>query len=121
MTSSINYDDIYNRIDELVAREKQLRAEIAAIRLERTELKSQLNFSNLDNPRWASELPEEFWYPSYYASKVINDMAPNMDYKNTPPDIHDWIRNSSTKDIIINLALGIGIAIIAMQVFFFIL
>jgi hypothetical protein len=114
------YDDIYSRLDELVEREKDLRAEISEIQQERARLKSQLNFTDISKPRWVSELPKEFWYPSYYTSKVINDMAPNMEYKNTPPDILDWVRGSGAKEFFINAALGIGVAIIALQIFFFI-
>jgi hypothetical protein len=118
--NAATYDDIYSTLDELVAREKNLRAEISEIQQERARLKSQLNFTDISKPSWISELPKEFWYPSYYTSKAINDMAPNMEYKNIPPDILDWVRGSGVKEFFINAALGIGVAIVALQILFFI-
>jgi hypothetical protein len=115
------YSDIYARLNELVEREKSLRSEISAVREERARLKSQLNCTYLSQPRWVSGMPKEFWYPSYYTSKVINDMSPNMDYRNTPPDMTDWARVSGAKEFFINIALGIGVIIIALQLFFFLL
>jgi hypothetical protein len=120
MTSEA-FDDIYDRINELIAREKNLRAELANVRYERARLKSQLNFSDLSKPKWVADLPREFWYPSFYTSKVINGLHPNLEYRNVPPDIEDWQRSSGAKEVIINLALGIGVVIIALQLFFFLL
>lgn len=119
--STAVYDDIYDRLNELVEREKSLRSEISAVREERARLKSQLNFTDLSKPKWVAGMPEEFWYPSHYASKVLNDMSPNMEYNNTPPDITDWVRGSGVKEFFINVALGIGVIIVALQVFFFLL
>jgi hypothetical protein len=119
--SAAVYDDIYDRLNALVEREKSLRSEISAVREERARLKSQLNFTDLSKPKWVAGMPEEFWYPSFYTSKVINDMSPNMDYRNTPPDIKDWVRGSGAKEFFINVALGIGVIIVALQVFFFLL
>lgn len=115
------YDDIYARLDALVEREKNLRADISEVQKERARLKSELNVFDVSRPGWLSELPQEFWYPSYYASKVINDARPNMDYKNTPPDLIDWAKGSGTTEFILNLALGIGVAIIGLHLFFFLL
>ncbi len=119
--STAVYDDIYDRLNELVERERSLRSEISAVREERARLKSQLNCTDLSQPRWVAGVPKEFWYPSYYTSKVINDMSPNMDYKNTPPDMTDWVRGSGAKEFFINAALGIGVIIVALQLFFFLL
>jgi hypothetical protein len=119
--SEVVYDDIYDRLNELVEKEKRLRAEMAAVRDERARLKSQLNFHDLSKPAWVSELPEKFWYPSFYTSKVINDLHPNLDYNNVPPDLVDWAKRSGVREFIINTALGIGIAIVALQLFFFLL
>lgn len=111
-------DDIYERISDLTNREKKLRLEIANIRHERAKLKAQCNFSYISKrPRWISELPEEFWYPCYYASKVISDLTPNLEHSNVPPDLIDWSRNSGLKEFMFNTALYIGIAIIAAQLF----
>ena len=110
-------DDIYERINELNNRERKLRSEISNIRHERAKLKAQCNYSYLSRPRWISELPEEFWYPCYYASKVISDLAPNLDNNNVPPDLIDWSRNSGMKEIVVNTLLYIGIAIVVAQLF----
>ena len=115
------YDDIYDRIDALVEREKSLRLEIANIRAERSRLKSQLQFSDLANFKWISETPKEFWYPSYLTSKLVNNLRPNMEYRNTPPDLEDWQKGSGMREFFINTLLGIGIIVLALQVFFFLL
>jgi len=119
--TEVIYDDIYDRINELVEREKNLRLEIKAIRDERAKLKSEIKFYDLSKPKWAADLPKEFWYPAFYTSKVINDLGPSMDYNNVPPDLTDWSKGSGLKEFLINLALGIGIAITALQLFFFLL
>lgn len=119
--TEVVYDDVYDRINELVEREKNLRAEIKAIRDERARLKSETNFHDLSKPRWTSELPKEFWYPSFYTSKVINDLGPSADYNNVPPDLMDWSKGSGLKEFLINLAIGLGIAITALHLFFFLL
>jgi len=115
------YDNIYSQLDALVEREKKLRADIAEVRNERARLKAELNFVDVSQPTWLSELPQEFWYPSYYTSKVVNDLHPNLEHKNTPPDLIDWAKGSGIKEFIINVALGIGAAIIGLQLFFFLL
>lgn len=119
--TEVVYDDIYDRINELVEREKNLRLEIKAIRDERARLKSELNYFDLSKPKWAGDLPKEFWYPSFYTSKVINDLGPSADYKNVAPDLMDWSKGSGLKEFFINLALGLGIAITALNLFFFLL
>jgi hypothetical protein len=115
------YDDIYSRLDALVEREKSLRASIAEVQKERDRLKSDLNIFDVSRPSWLSELPQEFWYPSYLTSKVINDARPNLEYKNTPPDLIDWAKGSGVTEFILNLAIGIGVAIVGLQLFFFLL
>jgi len=119
--STAVYDDIYDRINDLIDREKSLKAEIATVRNERARLKSQLNFSYASKPRWISELPKEFWYPSFYTSKLINDLYPSLEYRNVSPDLEDWAKGGGVKEFIINTALGIGVVIIALQLFFFLL
>ncbi len=115
------YNDVYSRLDALVEREKKLRADIAEVQNERARLKAELDFVDVSKPTWLSELPQEFWYPSYYTSKVVNDLYPNLEYKNTPPDLIDWAKGSGVKEFFVNLALGIGAAIIGLQLFFFLL
>lgn len=114
-------DDIYERINELTNREKTLRSEISNIRQERAKLKAQCSYSNLSRPQWISELPEEFWYPCYYTSKVISDLAPNVDNRNVPPDLIDWARSSGFKELVVNTLIYIGVAVIAAQLFVIIL
>lgn len=117
---ALTYDDIYGRITALVEREKTLKLELADIQEEKIRLRSQLNFSDGSQPRWLSELPPEFWYPSFYTAKLINTMAPNAGNNNVPPDIATWVQNNGFKEFLINTALGIGMVIVAMQIFFFI-
>jgi hypothetical protein len=115
------YDNIHDRINELTNREKNLRSEISKIRQERSRLKSQCGYSFVSRPSWMSDLPEKFWYPCYYSSKVISELSPNLDNGNVPPDLIDWARNSGLKEFFINVAMYVGVAIITLQLFFFLL
>lgn len=118
--SEFVYDDIYIRIDELAERERALRSELAEVRRQRAHLKSQCHYSFIsERPEWLSELPEEFWYPSHIASKVISDLSPNLRNRNVPPDLIDWQKSSGLKEFIVNLGLTLGTAIVALQLFFF--
>jgi hypothetical protein len=115
------YDNIYDRINQLTERERELRLEIASIRRERSKLKAQCGGPVcVSNPRFVSEIPKEFWYPCYYASKVISNLSPNLDNGNVPPDLIDWSQKSGIKELLVNTGMYIGIAIIALQLFFFI-
>jgi hypothetical protein len=44
-----------------------------------------------------------------------------LEYRNVPPDLEDWAKGGGVKEFIINTALGIGVVIIALQLFFFLL
>lgn len=120
--SSTIHDDIYDRIDELSERERALRAELSEIRRQRAHLKSQCNYSFIsERPKWLSELPEEFWYPSHIASKVISDLSPNLQNRNVPPDLIDWQKASGLKEFLINIGLTLGVVIVALNLFVFLL
>jgi hypothetical protein len=120
MSESV-HASISDRINQLTERERKLRSEISSIRLERSRLKAQCGGPvNLARPRWVSELPEAFWYPCYYTSKVISNLSPNLDNGNVPPDLIDWSKNSGTREFLINIAMYVGVIIIALQVFFLI-
>ncbi len=119
--SEATYDNIHERINELTNRERSLRSEIFKIRQERSRLKSQFVYTSVSRPRWMSDIPEDFWQPCYRASKVISELSPNLDNGNVPPDLSDWSRKSGLKEFFINVAMYVGVAIIALQLFFFLL
>lgn len=120
--SEFFYDDIYDRIDSLAKRERELRSEIHSLRQERAKLKSQCNYTFINERlEFIKDLPEEFWYPSHITAKVISDLNPSLQNRNVPPDLADWQRTSGLKEFLVNIGLGIGMAIIGLQIFFFLL
>lgn len=117
--SEFVYSDIYSKIDELSERERILRAELHEVRQQRAHLKSQCNYSFIsERPEWISDLPQEFWYPSHVASKIISDLSPNLRNRNVPADLVDWQKTSGFKEFVVNLGLTLGTAIVALQLFF---
>lgn len=122
MQADAIYSDIYDRIDQLNKREKELRAEIADIRLKRESLKSQCNVSYLKaRPKWIEDLPRTFWYPAYAANNVINDLTPNLEYRNVPPDMTDWQKTGGIKEMLLNLGITFAIIYVGLQILFVLL
>lgn len=116
------YSDLYDRIDQLNKREKELRAEIATVRRERGKLKAQSPMQYLSSrPDWVARLPSEVWYPSYYANKILSDLNPSLEQRNVPPDLIDWARTSGIKEFLINCGITAAVVILGLQLLFILL
>jgi hypothetical protein len=110
------FSDIYDRIDQLNRKEKELRAEMAEVRRERARLKAQCPLQYLsERPSWLSNLPAEVWYPSYYANKILSDLNPSLEQRNVPPDLIDWSRTSGIKEFLINCGITAAVVILGLQ------
>lgn len=118
MTSGGFYSDIFERIEKLNSRERELRAEIAKIREARDDLKSQHYVSYLNlRPKWMGDLPKEFWYPAYKANKLIGDFNPNLTQENAvPPDLVDWQRTGGLKELFFNTVVFLSTVYVSLQI-----
>lgn len=118
MTSGGFYSDIFERIEKLNSRERELRAEIAKIREARDDLKSQHYVSYLNlRPKWMDDLPKEFWYPAYKANKLIGDFNPNLTQENAvPPDLVDWQRTGGLKELFFNTVVFLSTVYVSLQI-----
>ena len=118
MTSGGFYSDIFERIEKLNSRERELRAEIAKIREARDDLKSQHYVSYLNlRPKWMGDLPKAFWYPAYKANKLIGDFNPNLTQENAvPPDLVDWQRTGGLKELFFNTVVFLSTVYVSLQI-----
>lgn len=121
MTDAESFANIYDQIDQLNHKEKELRAEIAQVRRERTRLKAQCNLSYISGrPQWIEKLPQEAWFPSFYANKILSDLNPNVEHKNVPPDLIDWARTGGVKEFLVNLGITVAVVVLGLQLIFLI-